>query len=781
MKKLFLKMFRDVRKSLGLFVAISAVSAIGVALLTGFSVTSVSMQHMTNSYYKQANLADLTAYYLKIDDAGIAKIQNISGVADVYGRITLKASAADNKSDYLIHSVSSNEKIDVPALNSGHLPQAADECMIDSAYAKANNLSVEDNISAVINGQTDNFAISGIFNTAEYIYLVEDPAKNPEPDHQTYGLLYVDKSAVSLLTGSPGYTEVLVTLSKNANVEQVKKDITNSTVGYGFGHITLQKDQPVFSQLQSDLDSVSAIATSFPYIFFLVSAVIIFISMSRTVQSERGQIGIMKALGISTPVIMLHYMSYAVLCGLAGSIFGNLFGVFLLPQFMLKTYSGLYTFPEVVISGFGVYVTVSTIVVVLFGIIASLFSTRKVLREVPAQCMRPMPPKKAQKIWLEKHTKIWSRISYKNKLILRNILLNKQRAILSSIGIIGCVGVLLCGFGLRESINNLTTSQFTKMQKFDDMVLLKTPVAYNTPAPFSASNISESDQLSVVPVTLNLSKDVSAALYVLPQNNASIDLYNNNGAKLSLPADGILLPYKLAQEYHIKPGDLVTVKLESALYKNAAVQAKVAAVDVLYLSQDIYMSYEYLQTLGITPFVNGYYITLQDKSQDAATINYLSGIPAVRSAISNAALQKSFATMTGSENSLFYVMVIMSAALALAVIYNISSINIFERRRDIATLKVLGYRKNEIYSLVDVENLIITAFGCVFGLLFGAVIYKYLLAIVVSADMFLPYKISFSMVGLSVVFTFGFMIITNFMLRGKTHSIDMVESLKGVE
>lgn len=781
MKKLILKMFRDVRKSLGLFIAISVVSAIGVALLTGFSVTSASMQNMTNSYYKQANLADLTAYYLKIDDAGINQIKNISGVADVYGRITVKASAADNKSDFLIHSVSADEKIDVPALNAGKLPQGAGECMIDSAYAKANNLAVGDQITAVINGQTDNFTISGIFNTAEYVYLVEDPAKNPSPDHLTYGLLYVDKSAISPLAGSPGYPEALVTLTADANVEQVKKDITGATAGYGFGHITMQKDQQVFSQLQSDLDSVSAIATSFPYIFFLVAAVIIFISMSRTVQSERGQIGIMKALGISTPAIILHYLSYAVLSGLAGSICGNLFGVLLLPQFMLKTYSALYTFPAVVISGFGVYVTVSTIVVLLFGIIASLFSTRNILREVPAQLMRPAVPKKVQKIWLEKHAQIWSRISYKNKLILRNILLNKQRAILSSIGIIGCVGVLLCGFGLRESINNLTTSQFTKMQKFDDMVLLKTPVAYNTTAPFSNSNIAESDQLSVVPVTLGFSKDVSSDLYVLPQNNTSVALYNYNGQKLSLPADGIVLPYKLAQEYNIKPGDTVTIKLESALYKNAAVQAKVAAVDVLYLSQDIYMSYEYLQTLGITPYVNGYYITLQDKSQDAATINYLSGIPAVRSAISNAALQKSFATATSSINSLFYIMVVMSAALALAVIFNISSINIFERCRDIATLKVLGYRKNEIYSLVDIENLIITAFGCVLGILFGAVIYKYLLVIVVSADMFLPYKISFSMVALSVVLTFGFTLITNFMLRGKTRSIDMVESLKGVE
>ena len=736
---------------------------------------------MTDSYYKQGNLADLTAYYLKIDDAGINKIEGVSGVTGAYGRITIQASAADGKADFLIHSVSNAGKIDIPELVAGNLPQGDNECMIDNAYAKANKIFTGNQISAIINGQNYNLTVSGIFNTAEYVYLVEDPAKNPEPDHMSYGLLYIDKSMIDAIRESSEYTEVLVTLAKNADVNSVNKEIQEATTSYGFGHITMQKDQLSFSQLQSDIDTVKAISDSFPYIFFLVAAVIIFISMSRTIQTERGQIGIMKALGINTQTIMVHYLSYSLLCGLGGSILGNIFGVVLLPQFMLNVYARLYTFPAIVISGFWLYVIVSTVVVVLFGVIASVLSTRNVLREMPAQCMRPLPPQKVQKIWFEKHQKIWDRMSYKNKLILRNILLNKQRAVLSSIGIIGCVGVLMCGFGLKESINNLTTVQFSKTQKFSDMVLLSKPVSYSAPVPFNNDNISQADKLSITPATLILAKDISTELYILPQDNKSIQLFSNNGVPMSLPADGILVPYKLSQEYRIKVGETVAIRLESPLYNNVTIQVKVAGIDVLYLSQDIYMSDGYLQTLGITPYVNGYYIGVDNNSLNAGVISYLTSVANIRSVVSNDILRNSMASATGTMNSLFYVMIIMSAALALAVIFNISSINIFERRRDLATLKVLGYYKNEINSLISIENIAITAFGCVFGVIFGAIIYKYLLVITVSADMYLPYKISFSMVALSIVCTFAFTFITNLMLQGKINSIDMVESLKGVE
>ena len=597
MKKLFIKLFRDIKGSFGSFIAVIAVSAIGVALLTGFSAAYASMRDTTADYYKSSNLAEMSVYYLGIDDAGVSKIKNINGVADAYGRIALKASAADGKSDFLIHSISSDEKIDVPRMNAGNYPQGG-ECMIDKSYAQANSLAAGDTISAVVNGQTHDLRISGIFNTAEYVYLVEDPAKDPMPEHKTYGLLYVDKSMIGSLisanqaagqassqsaginpSGSPVgakpssgaavYNEVLITLNKNADADTVKKAIEGSTDSYGFGHITMQKDQLSFSQLQSDIDSVRAVSDSFPYIFFLVAAAIIFISMSRAVQSERGQIGIMKALGIKAQTIAMHYLSYSIICGLAGSILGNILGMFGLSGIILGIYAQLYTFPSITVSGFWLYILLSTGVVLLFGVIASIISTRKVLAEAAAQCMRPAPPRKVHKTWLEKHEKLWGGISYKNKLILRNILLNKQRAFLSSIGIIGCVGVLMCGLGLSEATNNLYTDQFTQMQKFDDMVLLSRPLPFSAPEPFENENIRQADKMSIIQATMVLNKDESTILYLLPAGNETIRLFSSSGKQLDLPSDGIVVPYKLAQQYRIKAGDTISVRLESVLYKNS--------------------------------------------------------------------------------------------------------------------------------------------------------------------------------------------------------------------
>ena len=780
MKKLFKKMFRDIRKALGQFIAITIVSAIGIMLFTGMAVSHSSLLNMTNAYYKQSNLANLSVYYLGIDDLGINKIKQVDGVQEVYGRLSLKADSINNQSSFIVHTVSNDEKINIASFNAGQMPEKRDECIIDYAYATSNNLKVKDRIAVSINQKSYNFTISGIFNSAEYVYLVGDPTKQAIPNHKTFGLLYVNKSLSESLTGNNTYNEVLVTLKNNVNASLVSKKIENTTATYGFGNITLQKDQLSYSQLQSDIDTVESISKVFPYIFFLVAAVILFLSMSRTVQSERSQIGIMKAMGISKRAITFHYLSYSMLCGLAGSIIGNLLGIIIIPKVMLESYKMLYTFPEIRYSGYWLYVLISTAFVLLIGTTASLLSTTKVLREAPAQCMRPIPPRKVHKTWLEKRKRLWSKISYKNKLIIRNILLNKHRAILSSVGVIGCVGVLICAFGLKAATNNLVDMQFNKIQKFDDAVLLSTPVPYSSQVPFD-NNISQADKLSTIPVTISLDKDINSVLYVLPKSNSSIQLYNIHNKSFSLPEDGIVVPYKLAEEYHLKIGDSVLVRLESDIYKNQGIHVKVAAIDVLYLSQDLYVSYEYLKKVGIVPYVNGYYVNVKDKALLSDTNKYLISVPNVRSVVKNSSLKNDITSMMGIMNTMVFIMIAMSSAMALAVIFNISSINIYERRRDLATLKVLGYHKKEINSLVNVENLIITAFGSVFGVIFGAVVYKVIIDVIVSESMFFPYNISVSVIAISIFLAFVFTIFANFMLKGKIRKIDMVESLKSVE
>jgi putative ABC transport system permease protein len=780
MKNLFRKLFRDIKKSFGQFIAITIISAMGIMLLTGTAVIHSSLLNMTNSYYKKSNLASLSVYYLGIDDIGINMIKEIKGVQDAYGRLSLKAESTNKKSNFIVHTVSNDEKINVPTINIGRLPRDITECIIDYSYAASNNLKTGDKVSIVMNQKTYKLTISGIFNSAEYVYLVEDPTKSAMPNHKTFGLLYVNKSLGKSLIGNNTYNEVLVTTDKKANLGIISKEIENSTNTNGFGSLILQKDQLSYSQLQSDIDTAASISKVFPYIFFLVAAVILFLSMSRTVQSERNQIGIMKALGISKGSITFHYLSYSLLCGLVGSIIGNILGVLLIPQALFSSYKMLYTFPEIKYSGFMWYIVISTVLVVLFGIFASLLSSTKALKEVPAQCLRPIPPKKVHKTWLEKREKLWNKISYKNKLIIRNILLNKRRAILSSIGVIGCIGILICAFGLKDAVNNLFDMQFNKIQKFDDIVTVSKPIPHNSIAPLN-NNISSIDKLSSIPAIIALSKDVNTMLYVLSKDNKSIQLYDINNKGISLPDNGIVIPYKLAQEHHIKVGDSIFVRLEAVMYKNQAIHVKVAAITVMYLSQDLYVSYEYLQKLGIYPLVNGYYVSVKDKGLLSDTNEYLASLPDIESIVKNSSLKANITSMMGTLNTMVFIMIVMAAAMSLAVIFNISSINIFERRRDIATLKVLGYHKKEINSLVHVENYIVTVIGSVFGIVFGAVVYKAILNTIVSESMFFPYDMSLRVVTLSVFLAFIFTMFANFMLKGKTRKIDMVESLKSVE
>src|SRR5699024_4274690 len=240
-------------------------------------------------------------------------------------------------------------------------------------------------------------------------------------------------------------------------------------------------------------------------------------------------------------------------------------------------------------------------------------------------------------------------------------------------------------------------------------------------------------------------------------------------------------PYKVSKEHDIGVGDTVSMKIKSGKLDDKTIDVYVASIGEMYVSQDIYVSYEYLDSLDIETDINGYYITATNNKLEQNLIDDVEDIENIESVSIKEEQKEDMDVLYQTTKSTVYIMIIMSAALALAVIFNISSINIFERSRDIATLKVLGYHKREIRSLVNVENLLITALGCIIGVVFGSVLYKYILLAVESDDMYIPYHISINMILSSVLLTFCFTILTNFLLRGKTNKIDMVESLKSVE
>lgn len=781
MKQLYKKLLRDIKGSFIQFCAITIVSAIGVMLLTGMATVHNGLSSTINDYYNESNIADLTLNYTGIDNEGINTIRDIDGVESSYGRLKLQAEDKDSNASFLLHSFSENQDINIPALSKGKLPSSDEEAMISNSYAEENNLNIGDKVNVEIRQETFELTISGFFETAEYAYLLEDPTKSLIPNHKNFGLLFVDQSFVERINDENLYNEVLVTIEKDVDRAPISEQIENRTEKYGFSQLTYKENQYSYQNLESDITTAESVSKLFPYIFFLVAAVIVYISMSRTISNEKNQIGIMKALGISQKKIALHYVSYSIASGLIGGIIGNILGITILPNLIYGTYNMLYTLPELTAQGYWGYVITSIVVVVIIGMLASLLSIRKILKESPAQIMRPTLVKKAHKIWIEKRKSIWKKLSFKNKLILRNIFLNKFRVILSSFGIIGCVGLLLCGFGLKEATGDFIDIQFNKIQKYDAMAINSVPMEYKTKILFEDEQIDKADKMSVIDIKVETDDEFSSSLYALAADNNSIQLFDIDKQEIELPNDGIVVPYKLAQEHGINEGDTISIKIDSELYDDKRIDVNVTAISELYVSQDFYTSYEYLQEFEIDPFVNGYYLTVGDQTISDDLITDLEGTENIQSVAVKSQLREDMDSLYETTETTVYIMIIMSACLALAVIFNISSINIFERKRDMATLKVLGYHKGEIRSLVNTENFFITTFGCFIGVIFGAILFKFVLSSAESEEMFIPYHVSFTMILFSIVLTYVFTILANLMLRKKINKIDMVESLKSVE
>jgi len=779
MRYLFRKLLRDIRHSVGQYVAITLVITIGVACYVGMMSVAGSVRHNVDDFYSSQKLADLWVTVPGADESAIAQIRDLPDVAAADGRLSLTGTAGT--SSFTIHAIPAVPTVNIPAMDDGRLPQSADECIIDRGYAAANHLTPGSTLSVTIatpgamtGGTVYNLNVVGVFNSPEYLYLVKDITA--APDHQTFGALFVSGSLFPAQTAN----EIVVKAQPGADLAQLKSDIAQIAFPDGNGIILDRTQLLSWVQLNQDITQYGQLGAVFPAIFFVVAAAIIFISMSKNVETQRNQIGNMKALGISGRLITFHFLSYTLLTCLIGCVLGVLAGLFGVMPGLQAIFTAYYTMPALHATGFTGNIIVAALLAFAFGIAATLFSVRRTLRESPAAAMRPKPPRSLKPILLER-TALWPRLTYGAKIVWRNLFLNKGRGLLSSIGIIGCVGLLLASFSFLDSINSVLGYKFSAMNQYDVCVTLASPVPAGATFPLSDPDIETAEPQGSLPASLTIDGQViSTNLTALDTNSTAIALFDGKAGRLSFPADGVIIPQLFANQYKLAAGDAITLMVSPIGGTPTPITVNVSAIGVQYLQQDIYTSFDYLRTLGLAMPVSTFFLTVADGTADD-TATRLGQDPLVGQAITKTALAKTWSSEMNILNSMIWIMIAASAVLALTVVYNISAINIFERRRDIATLKVLGYHRGEVNRLVFRENLIITGFGVVLGLPVGVGMSYLLISAVVSNTMMVPLVVSPLSVLYSVVLGFAFTVLANQLLRGKIHQIDMVESLKSVE
>jgi len=545
-----------------------------------------------------------------------------------------------------------------------------------------------------------------------------------------------------------------------------------------------------YSSFIQDTQSIENIARIFPVVFFIVATLISLTSMTRMVEEQRTQIGTLKALGYNKLQIASKYVIYASLACIIGGILGMCLGFILLPSIVWEMYKMMYQMTEISLN-FNIQVGVSGLVLISICIIgATIYSITKELSHTPATLMRPKSPKMGKRVLLEKIPFIWKHLSFSKKVTVRNIFRYKKRFLMTIIGIMGCTALIVVGFGIRDSIRVIMPNQFEKVFNYDMQIALKNELEEDNKQNYIKKLQEKTEIEKVVETYITSSTAIKNGneedlQVIVPKEKNDlegiINLFDSKTEeKVELKENEICLTDKASQLLGVNKGDTITLKDSD----ENEIQARVADIVENYVSHYIYMSkttYENLYGKEYKTnvlFIKNNEITQEDEDSLAKEVIEHSEVATI-SRISNV-----MNMMDDTMKSLNYVVVILiisAGLLAFVVLYNLSNVNISERIRELATIKVLGFYDKEVYSYVTRETIILTIIGMLLGLGFGYFLNYFIIGtceinILRFTKIIKPISYVYS-----ILITIGFTLIVNIVTYFALKKIDMIESLKSVE
>jgi putative ABC transport system permease protein len=543
-----------------------------------------------------------------------------------------------------------------------------------------------------------------------------------------------------------------------------------------------------YETYRQDSDRIDNIGKAFPLIFFLVASLVSLTTMTRMVQEKRTEIGTFKALGYSRAAIVAHYLIYSLSASLIGSLIGISVGFRLFPPLIMNAYSSLYVIPHS-LTPFNTKIALqASIIAVLFTATASVVAALDELREVPASLMRPKPPRSGKKVLLERFTLLWKRLSFTGKVTARNIFRYKQRLFMTVIGIAACTGLMITGFGLKEGIIGATESQFNNIYRYDMQTTLTNNISEAKKNVLKEKVLKDANIKSVLftfskngSVNVNNSRNEDAYV-VVPEDKNAVNNYINLAMKdesLKLNDEGVILTEKFSKLINKKVGDTVLININ-----HKDVEAKVSAITEHYIQHYIYISPDYYEKItGEELTFNSFYGLLNNTSEtyENNTSDKLQTIEEINSTGFKNNISIDYDKSMESINSVVLVLIVSAGVLAFVVIYNLTNINISERKRELATIKLLGFFNNELAAYIYRENILLTILGSLAGILMGIVLNNLVLSTAETNVIMFLNKISPIYFVYSVLFTILFSIVVNLAMYKRFDKIDMIESLKSAE
>ena len=834
--------FREITGSLGRFVAIAAIIALGVGFFAGLRTTTEDMIAETDKYLGELKFFDFRLVStLGFTDEELLKLRSTEGVKAADGEyqrdVIFEPLSSDGVPAVLsVHSLT--EGVNEVKLAAGRLPEREDEIVLEArnfsekSIGKTVILSESNTEDTLASFGSKEYTVVGIVHSPLYLNYERGTTTLLDGTVSCYG--YVLKEAFR----SPAYTSLYVRTNngekiysdaykahaegltdrmqrvldelcesrldalKEAALPEVMRQVSEKYAELGmrvpedFDYESYLPDFELNSYLlgrdtnigyvcfENDAHIVKGIARVFPVFFILVAVLVVMTTMNRMMEEQRTQMGILKALGYSAAEISVKYVIYSGTAAVSGCLIGFFAGCYIFPTVIWRVYDIMYGFTNEL-----VYVMNPRLFLICFAVSVlcsvgvTLVSINREMREVPAELIRPRAPKNGRRILLERIGFLWKRLPFLHKVSLRNVVRYRKRFFMMVIGIAGCTALLITGHGIRDSITSTAPVQYDEIEVYDYLVRLtdgRSRIGFE----HEARGLLAS-QTFVGCGTMNLTGEdgTKDANYYVPMNvdeyMSYVNLTDADGNAVAFPAEGeCVISRKTAEQIGAKTGDVITCRKEGG----RSFSVKVSGIFRNYVGDTLILSAEtYEEGTGERETFRYCMCSAEDRDAVYETGAKLMNLDSVMSVSINQEFRDRIEAMLVSLDDIVVLVIFCAALLAFIVLYNLTNINITERIREIATIKVLGFYSAETALYVFRENMILTAFGALLGIPTGIWLHRFVMSQIQVDKVSFPLKISGASFLWSMAYTFAFAILTDLVMLRKLSRINMAESMKSIE
>lgn len=812
--------FRTIKRSFSRFIPLFVMSFLGVFVFAGLQSVKPDMMTTLDNFLDEHNIYDLQVISTGgLTDDDVDAIRQIEGITDVEYSYSLDKIIKIEENDLVINISSLPKTINSLKLMEGKFPSQNNEIVVENNFIKKTSYKIGDTIyiedeklkehSYVIVGTVE----SGLyFNNDElkqdrgtttvgsgtvsyYTYVLED-----DFIQEYYNSIYITvDDAIHKLTASEDYNHLIEKIKSTVNdiksaqetaryhsiYTEFENEIKNNEnkvneelkkIKMPTWYIYDRTNHPTYLDYVDDTKSVDNLSKIFPIVFFAVAILVSLISMNRMVEEDRIEIGTLKSLGFSNKEIMLKYLMFSMIATLFGGLLGGILGILILPALVFSIYGMLFNVPNFYVGLNLSKIVISLLISVLCICGTTIFTVLKVVKEKPSDLMRPKAPKAGKRIILERWNFFWKTISFSNKVTLRNLFRYKKRGIVTIIGIAGCSALMLCGFGIRDAIVDIADMQFIETFTYDAMVYVN-DIQDKTSDIFNSKYIDDIVEIQ----NINVKKDTTSAnMFIVDKEEIAkiVNLVDKEGKQLKIESGKVIITDKFADLTNLKVGDTLNVvddNNESYSYEISGI-AKNYLMHYIYIDKDTFKENNEYSSNVIYLNLNDTTQTVEEElSKELMDKDEVLNISFVQELLNNAS------DMLTSLNKVVAIIIVLSATLSFVVLYNLSNININERKREISTLKVLGFHDKEVDNYITKENIIFTIFGILLGLFAGYFLTKIVIITVEIEKARFIHHISLNSYIYTAIITIIFTLIVNLVTHFNLKKIDMIASLKSVD